>query len=136
MDKKYLFGIAAFIILFLSGCVELMFKTGHFEQMKSEPSNKFIGLWVNRTSDTANLPVTLSFQEGGRGFFDRAEKHVEFQYEILDNWTLKYTEYGESTVEMKYWFKDDDTFVLEMLDTSGKTNITWTRVVFKTTQID
>ena len=140
MGRKYsAIGIIILVVLiiFVSGCIkETSFEAGHFEELKSEPSNRFIGLWENRTLDNSNLPVTMSFQEEGRGVLHSATEHVDFEYEILDNKTLKYTEYGEKPVDMRYWFKADDMLVLEMPGPTGKTNVTWTRVVFKTYQID
>jgi len=139
MDRKYLIGIIALLVLVLSisGCIkEASFKAGHFEELKSQPSNRFIGLWENQTLDPSNLPVTMSFQEGGRGVFDSSIEHVEFEYEILNNRALEYTEYGKSPLDIMYWFKADDVLVLEMPSSTGKTNMTWTRVVFKTRQFE
>lgn len=127
------------LVLFLSGCSvdrKLYFDTGHFKQMESESSNRFIGLWEKQTLDTSAHPTTLSFQEQGRGVFDSADKHVDFEYEILNNWTLKYTEDAENPIELRYWFEADNVLVLEMPSSKGKTNVTWTRVVFKTVQLD
>jgi hypothetical protein len=130
--------LALLLVVFVCGCVrQTAFEPGHFERAGPEPSNSFIGVWENRTlTEGSGLPATITFEEGGTGMLYMNMTPVEFEYGILDNRTLNYTEEGESPVALNYWFSSDDLLVLEMSLPEGRANITWNRVVFKSVDFD
>lgn len=104
--KQLFFGIGILLLLVaISGCAQSPF------------GNSLVGVWETKV---LGFTQTLSFESNGTGVLVSTLGQVAFEYQLLDNTTLRYREVGDND-----W--DEKSYQLVNNNTLNIEGLTWTR---------